>query len=337
MARVVVTDSDSHPVAVERVRDSLPGHEVVRVELPAGQRDVSTDALREAVSTAAALFCRAGGVDAALLEAAPDLRVVAVHGSGTDHVDTDAATDRGVVVTHNPEAVAPGVVEYVAGAAVSILRDWPAVPNATADGAWAKGDVAGGEVGARTVGVLGLGEIGFRVARLLGDGFGATVLGCDPAVADETDHPVYPRHDRETVTAAGVELVDRTALFERADLVTLHVPLTEATRGLVGAPELRALEGHLINTARGPVVDEDALLAALRAGTVRAAALDVRAEEPPAEDDPLSTHPQTFVTPHVAGPTEGYLRRAAERGTEKVRAALAGEVPDYALNPAVFD
>ena len=335
--RVVVTHSDSHPVALEQFRDSLSGHEVSAVELPPGRMTPASDgALHDAAADAAALFCRPGLVDAAVLDAAPDLRVVAVHGSGTDHVDVDAATARGVVVTHNPEAVAPGVVEYVAGASVALLRDWPAVPNRTAAGAWEKGGAAGGEVAERTVGVLGLGEIGFRVARLLGDGFGATVLGCDPAVAGETDHPVYPRHDRAELEAAGVELVSRAALFERADLVTLHVPLTPETRGLVGADELAALDGHLVNTARGPVVDEDALLAALNEGTVRGAALDVRAAEPPPADDPLASHRRTFVTPHVAGPTEGYLRRAAERGAAKVRAALAGERPDYVVNPDVY-
>jgi D-3-phosphoglycerate dehydrogenase len=340
MARVVVTHSDSHPVALDRVRDSLPDHAVVPVELPAGRMTVPPDGtLREAVADARALLCRPGLVDAALLDAAPTLRVVAVHGSGTDHVDVAAATDRGVVVTHNPEAVAPGVVEYVAGASVALLRDWPGVLDRTAAGEWDKAGAAGGEVGERTVGVLGLGEIGFRVARLLGDGFGATVLGCDPAVAEgPTDETaVYPRHDRAEVEAAGVDLVDRAALFDRADLVTVHVPLTGETRGLVGEAELAALDGHLVNTARGPVVDEDALLAALESGSVRRAALDVRAEEPPEPGDALATHPRTLVTPHVAGPTEGYLRRAAERGAAKVAAVLAGERPDYVVDPAVYD
>jgi phosphoglycerate dehydrogenase-like enzyme len=296
-----------------------------------------TDELVAALSGAAALFTRSGAVDAALLDAGP-LRVVAVHGSGTDHVDVAAATDRGVVVTHNPEAVAPGVVEYVAGVAVALLRDWPGVFERTAGGAWEPA-TSGGEVGERTVGVLGLGEIGFRVARLFATGFGAEVVAHDPAVLDPSADPAapYPRHDRAAVEALGVELVGHDALFERADLATLHVPLSDATRGLVGAAELAALGGHLVNTARGPVVDEDALLAALEAGDLAGAALDVRAAEPPPDDDPLAAHPRTLVTPHVAGPTEGYLRRAVERGAAKVAAVLAGERPDYAVNPAVFD
>jgi D-3-phosphoglycerate dehydrogenase len=275
-------------------------------------------------------------VDAALLDAG-DLRIVAVHGSGTEHVDVAAATERGVVVTHNPEAVAPGVVEYVAGAAVGVLRDWPDVPNRTAAGEWDKAGATLGEVGERTVGVLGLGEIGFRAARLFADGFGAEVLGCDPAVAGETDHGVYPRHDRAAVEAAGVTVVDHDTLFERSDLVTLHVPLTEETRGLVGEAELSALDGHLINTARGPVVDEDALLRALESGAVRGAALDVRAEEPPGADDPIAAHPNTLVTPHVAGPTEGYLERAATASAAKIETCLAGGRPAYVVDPAVYE
>ncbi|MFB6169158.1 MAG: NAD(P)-dependent oxidoreductase [Haloferacaceae archaeon] len=338
MARVVVTHSDSHPVLIDRFRERLPAdYEVVPVEMPAGRMTAPPDeALRDAVADAEALFCRSGLVDADLLDAG-DLRIVSVHGSGTEHVDVAAATERGVVVTHNPEAVAPGVVEYVAGAAVGLLRDWPGVPNRTAAGEWNKAGATLGEVGERTVGVLGLGEIGFRVARLLGDGFGAEVLGCDPAVAGETDHDVYPRHDRAEVEAAGVEVVGHDALFERSDLVTVHVPLTDETRRLVGEADLRALDGHLINTARGPVVDEDALLRALEDGSVTGAALDVRADEPPAEDDPIAAHPRTLVTPHVAGPTEGYLRRAAERSAAKVATCLADERPAYVVNPAVYD
>lgn len=338
MTRVVVTHSDSHPVLIDRFREGLSAdYDVVPVELPPGRMTTPADeALTDAVADAAALLCRSGLVDADLLDAG-DLRIVSVHGSGVEHVDVAAATDRGVVVTHNPEAVAPGVVEYVAGAAVGVLRDWPAVPNRTAAGEWDKAGATLGEVGERTVGVLGLGEVGFRVARLFADGFGAEVLGCDPAVAGETDHDVYPRHDRAEAAAAGVELVDHDALFERADLVSLHVPLTDETRGLVGEAELSALDGHLINTARGPVVDEDALLRALSDGSVRGAALDVRAEEPPGEDDPVAAHPRTLVTPHVAGPTEGYLRRAAERSAAKVEACLAGERPAYVVNPGVYE
>jgi D-3-phosphoglycerate dehydrogenase len=338
MTRVVVTHSDSHPVLIDRFREGLPADvEVVPVKLPPGRMTVPPDgALTDAVADAEAMFCRCGLVDADLLDAG-DLRIVSVHGSGTEHVDVAAATERGVVVTHNPEAVAPGVVEYVAGAAVGILRDWPGVPNRTAAGEWDKAGATLGEVGEQTVGVLGLGEIGFRVARLLGEGFGAEVLGCDPAVAGATDHDVYPRHGRAEVEAAGVELVDHDTLFARSDLVTLHVPLTDATRGLVGAEELRALDGYLINTARGPVVDEDALFRALEDGTVRAAALDVRAEEPPGEDDPIAAHPRTLVTPHVAGPTEGYLRRAVTASAAKIEACLAGERPEYVVNPAVYE
>jgi D-3-phosphoglycerate dehydrogenase len=338
MARVVVTHSNSHPVLVDRVRAALPADfDVVPVELPPGRMTIPPDgSLTAAVADAEALFCRPGLVTADLLDAG-DLQIVAVHGSGTDHVDLAAATARGVVVTHNPEAVAPGVVEYVAGAAVGVLRDWPGVPVRTAAGEWDKGGATLGEVGERTVGVLGLGEIGFRVARLLANGFGAEVLGCDPAVTGATDHDIYPRHDRAELEAAGVELVGHDALFERADLVTVHVPLSDATRGLVGEAELTALDGHLLNTARGPVVDEDALRRALEDGSVHGAALDVRAEEPPDGDDPIAAHPNTLVTPHVAGPTEGYLRRAADVGAAKVATCLAGDRPEYVVNPAVYE
>jgi D-3-phosphoglycerate dehydrogenase len=336
MARVTVAHSDHLPVAVDRLRETLAAeHDLTPVEIPDGRLGTPpTTELRDAVADSAALVIRPTGPSADLL-ATPGLRIVAIHGSGYDHVDVAAATENGVVVTHSPEAVAPAVVEQTLGTMVALLRDWPSVPNRTAAGEW--GRAVGSEVGERTVGVVGLGTIGFRVARAVRAAFGADVVGHDPHVSDPGDHPIYPRHGRETVEAAGVELVGSDELFDRADLVTLHVPLTDDTRGMVDREALARLDGHLVNTARGPVVDEAALRAALDAGVVAGGAPHVRAHEPPEADDPLAGRDDVFPTPHVAGKTDGYCRRAAERAGEKVNARLAGERPPFVVNPGVFD
>lgn len=337
MARVAVTHSDTHPVEIDRIAAALPDHAVRPVELPPGRTAVAGGALRDALATSEAAVVRPGHVGADVLDAAPDLRIVAVHGSGYDHVDVAAATDRGVAVTHSPEAVAPAVVEHAVGAMVALLRDWPATMARTAAGEWAAARAPVREVGECTVGVVGLGTVGFRVARAVDAAFGADVVAHDPYVTGDRQHAIYPRHDRETVEAAGVELVGLAALFERADLVTLHVPLTDETRGLVDADVLGRLDGYLVNTARGGVLDEAALVSALDSGDVVAAALDVRASEPPAADDPLAGRADVLATPHLAGVSDGYLRRGADRAAEKVAAALVGERPAFLVNPSVFD
>ncbi|MFB6303979.1 MAG: NAD(P)-dependent oxidoreductase [Haloferacaceae archaeon] len=337
MARVTVTYSETHPVRVDRVRDGLEGHDVRAVELPPGNTSATNDAFRAAAVESDALIVRPGNVSGDLLASADDLRIVAVHGSGYDHVDVAAATDRGVVVTHSPEAVAPSVVEHALGATVALLRDWPATMERTAAGEWNAARTEVKEVGERTVGVVGLGTIGFRVARAVDAAFGADVVGYDPYVTGEREGDIYPRHHRSTVEDAGVELVGFHDLFERSDVVTLHVPLTDETRGMVDADALSRLDGYLVNTARGEVVDESALLDALESGGVAGAALDVRAEEPPADDDPLAGRDDVLATPHLAGVSDGYLRRAADRAAEKVGDVLAGERPAFVVNPAVFD
>ena len=219
-----------------------------------------------------------------------------------------------------------------------LLRDLLGMHARTTAGEWDAATGMGRELGRSTVGVLGLGTVGFDVARRAAD-LGATVLGHDPYVAGErSDSALYPRVDRETVEAAGVELVGFDALFERAELLSLHAPLTEDTRNAVGSDQLSALsDGYLINVARGGIVDEEALLRAVESGTLGGVALDVMREEPPAADDPLLTAPDVLVTPHVAGVTEGYLERGARLAAEKVETVLTGGRPDATVNPSVFD
>jgi phosphoglycerate dehydrogenase-like enzyme len=341
VARVTVTHSETHPVAIDRIEAALAGaHEVRPVELPPGSQVVGpTEPFRAAVAESDALVMRPGRVTAAVLDGASALRIVAVHGSGYDHVDVAAATERGVIVTHSPEAVAPSVVEHTVGLALALTRDWPAAMVRAGTGEWRAARDTVTEVGELTVGVVGLGTIGLGVARALGDAFGPDLVGHDPYVTGERTAPdaPYPRHDRATVEAAGVELVGLAAAFERADLVTLHVPLTATSRGLVGAAELARLDGGaLINTARGEILDEAALAAALDAGDVGRAALDVRDPEPPAADDELAGRSDVVVTPHVAGVSDAYLRRGADRAAAKVSAALGGERPDGVVDPTVL-
>lgn len=340
MHSVLVTTSESRPVSVDIVRDALPtdwtvdSYEVAGEGIEAG----SPARIGAAANGYDALLLRPGRVTRELLEAAPSVQIVAVHGSGYDRVDLEAATERGVVVTHSPEAPGPGVVEHAIGMMLALLRNVPTVHEQTTAGQWDASKNVCLELGRRTVGVAGLGTIGFDVARLARE-FGAPVVAYDPYVRGErTDSEIYPRVSREEVEALGVELVSRHELFERADVVSLHTPLTEDTRQFVGERELDALAGgYLVNTGRGGLVDEEALVDAVREDRLDGVALDVLAEEPPDPSHPLLTSPKVIVTPHVAGVTDGYFPRAARLCSEKIEAFLDGDRPDAVVNPAAFD
>ena len=337
MADVLLCDNESHPMAVEDFRERLSGHAVDYVELPTGSLNVTIDTDRYDLSSYRGIYLRVGEVTAAVLDAAPNLEIVATVGSGYDHIDVEAATERGVLVTHTPEAPAPGVVEHTFGLAISLLHELPSLFDATAAGEWADARRSVAELCERTVGVVGLGTIGFRVATAARRSFDADVIAYDPYVTGDLESDVYPRAEREEVESEGIELVDRAELFRAADLVTLHVPLTERTRGSVGHAELAALEGgYLVNTSRGPVVDEDALVAAVEDDRLAGVALDVMETEPPDPSNPLLGAPSVYVTPHVAGGTEGLTDRSVRLNAERIRTALAGGRPDGLLNPAVL-
>lgn len=338
MPDVLVVTSSSHPIEVETFAEALgDGYAISELELPPGTLHVrADDELSEALRGKEAIFLRTGEMTRTVIDAADDLRVIAVHGSGYDHVDLDAATGNGVVVTHNPEGPGPAVVEHVVSLMVVLLREFPERFERTAGGEWSRDPVL--ELGGRTVGVVGLGFIGSRVARIVSEAFGADVIGHDPYVSGELESGIWPRVDRGEIEAAGVELVGKDELFERSDLVTLHTPLTDRTERMVGEAELDALSGgYLINTSRGDVVDEGALYEAVDAGGLEKVGLDVMDQEPADPDNPLLSHPDVYVTPHIASATDGYPPRAARAAAEKIETVLAGGRPDTVANPDVFE
>lgn len=338
MTRILVVSNPSHPVRTDRFRETAPEFAVDELELPDGGVDVDgTDELRAALDAHDAMFIRCGRITSQVIESDPALRVIAVHGAGYDHVDVTAATRNGVVVTNNPDGPGPAVVEHTFALVFTLLRDLPARFDRTATGDWTGARDTVIELRGRTVGVVGLGTIGFPVARTASIAFGANVLGYDPYVTGERDAPIWPRVDRETVVDAGVELVGKDDLFERSEVVSVHVPLTDETRGLVGEAELDALgDGYLINTARGDIVDEAALLSALDRDVLAGVGLDVLSEEPPDPAHPLLGREDVYVTPHIAGVTDGYLERAAELSARKIRTVIDGGRPRTVVNPAVF-
>jgi phosphoglycerate dehydrogenase-like enzyme len=257
--------------------------------------------------------------DARVLAAARGLRVIARVGVGTDSIDLEAAARHGVAVCTTPGANTETTADHTLALMLAALRRLPEHDRAVRAGAWARtGPALAGELDGATVGLVGYGAIGRAVHRRLA-GFGARVLACDPAGAD------------------GVACTSLEALLTASDVVSLHAPLTPATRGLLSRDRLALLRPHavLVNTARGGLVDEAALADALERGALRAAGLDVLADEPPHPRARLLALPNVVVTPHVAGLSERSVAEMTRRATDAVLAVLAGREPPGRVRPAV--
>jgi D-3-phosphoglycerate dehydrogenase len=263
--------------------------------------------LIELLDGASAVVASTEPYDAEVFAANPQLRLVARTGVGLDSVDLDAARAHGVAVSSTPDGPADSVAELVIGLAVCLARHVGPADRGLRKGDWNR--LTGWLLKARTIGIVGFGRIGTRVARLLAP-FGCTVVATDidPSVAGVAQE-------------LGVELLELDALLARADLITLHVPLTDKTRGLVTEPFLAAMKpgALLINTARGPVVDEAALLAALQSEQLGGAAIDVFNTEP--YTGPLAACENVILTAHM-GSCSDEGRKAMELGAARAVAAF---------------
>lgn len=258
-------------------------------------------------------------VDADLLAAAPRLCAVGRLGVGLDNIDLEACATRGVSVHPATGANAASVAEYVIAAVLSLVRGAFGSTAVMIAGEWPRAALGqGGEVGGRTLGLVGFGTIAREVAARA-RALGMRVIAHDPHLASGD------------ATWGGTEPVTFDALLERADALSLHVPLTDATRGLIGADALRAMKptAVLVNTARGGIVDEAALADALRSGRLAGAALDVFASEPPGEAAAVFADcPNLVLTPHIAGVTAEANGRVSQLTVANVRRALVNEEGD---------
>lgn len=320
MPHIVVADP-IHPDGIERLARS-PG---VTLDHPATANGAS---LAERLQGADGLIVRGTPVDEALLAKAERLRVVCRHGVGYDLVDVPALTRRGIALMITPEANAASVAEHALMLMLNLARNVVPVSAAVRRGEWrVRGQSDTFELGGRTVLVLGFGRIGTRVARLCA-AFGMHVLVHDPYLP------------AGTIRGAGYEaVVDLDAGLARADIVTVHVPANESTRGMVDAAFLsRMKQGAVfVNTARGTLVDEAALEAALRSGRLAAAGLDVLRVEPMVQGLSMLELDNLVVTPHVAASTAEGLRRMAWDSAGNVIDFLAGRVDrDAVVNGEVL-
>jgi len=297
--RVLVCDPVKN-VGIEMLREA--GFEVdVRPE-------ITPDQLSRIIRNYDVLIVRSRTkVTRQLIERAERLKVIGRAGVGLDNIDVEAAEKRGITVLNTPEAPADSTAELTIGLILALARKIPSADKSMKEGRWLKGRLKGWQLKGKTIGLIGLGNIGLRVARL------AKAFGMKILFTKRT--PPSP----EVLKELEAEFVPLEDLLRRSDVVSIHVPLTEETRGMIGERELSLIkEGAvLINTSRGAVVDEEALLNALQSGRLRGAALDVYTVEPP-KDLRLIKLPNVVCTPHIGAQTDEAQVEASRLIAEKI-------------------
>ena len=303
-------------------------NEIVRLEFDCSEEEMLHSLARADVLVS---ICMAP-ITAQMMDAAPNLKGVVNFGSGYNHIDVSAATERGIYVSKNPGANAEAVAELTFSMILNLARKTYRVDPLIRAGKWQLGtafpfSLSGMELCKKTLGIIGLGRIGKRVARIGGGGFEMQVLACDPYVSAEAAQRV------------GATLVELETIFREADILTLHVPMNAETEGLVSAERLALMKptAYLINTCRGPVIDEKALIEALRERRIAGAGLDVFAVEPLVPDHPLLKFDNVVLTPHFGGRTAKAKEKQSAGVVRRVLQILAGEIPDNLVNEAVLE
>jgi len=286
---------------------------------------LSQEELLERIEAYDGLIIRsATKVTAEVIERAENLKAIGRAGIGVDNIDIEAATKHGVLVANAPESNTVAAAEHTLALMLAAARRVPAADNSLRNGEWNRSAFKGVEVSEKTLGLVGLGHVGTIVARGA-VGMGMRVIGYDPYVSEER---------MRSMNIERAESLDE--IFEYSDFVSLHVPRTPQTLGMVNARALQMMKpgAYLINVARGGIVDEVALYNALKEGTIAGAALDVFEEEP-TTDSPLFSLPNVVVTPHLGASTAEAQDRAGVTAAEQVATALRGAVPMHAINAPV--
>lgn len=315
MSRVLLTDH----IAADAVRvlESFGGIEAVAMGTPSPAELLALIPDFEAIVVRSPTH-----VTAEVIERGQKLRFIGRAGVGVDNIDVAAATRRGIVVLNSPRSNTISTAEHTLALMLALARDIPRAHAMVVSGKWDRDAFRGVELNGKTLGVIGLGRVGSEVAKRA-IAFGMHVLGHDPVVSEAN------------ARAFGVRAVPLAALLAESDWITMHVPGSAATRGLIGARELASMKKGvvLVNCARGGIVDEAALVDALDSGHVAAVALDVFEKEPPGASRLLS-HPRSVFTPHLGAATADAQRRVATDVAESIGLALArGEIRDAVNAP----
>jgi len=292
------------------------------VQLPSGSDETTLQA--EALRAAALITRGSIKVTRDFMASAPLLKAVGVHGIGCDHVDLEAAEELGNVILNTPFALTESVAEMAVALLFSISRRVVSADKAVRAGEWHRkyGDLRGIEVMGKTVGIVGLGKIGAAIARRL-KSFGVNLV--------YNSRTRKPSLEEEI----GIEYASLQDLLERSDIVSLSLPYTPETHHFIDAGRIAEMKDgvYIVNTARGRVIDQEALIEALETGKVAAAGLDVFEEEPLDTGSPLASMDNVVLTPHLAASSEEAMERMAVQVAEGVLKVLNGEDPDYPVVP----
>lgn len=277
---------------------------------------ISADELLKVIGEYDALIVRGRTkVTPAVFEAGSRLKAVGRAGVGVDNIDLNAAKAHNVTVVNSPVATTLAVAELAMGLMLSMVRELPRADATMKNGKWIKKELEGTELWTKTLGIIGYGRIGAAVGKRAA-AFEMTVLGYDPLIP------------ANVIAERGAQPVSLDELLAKSDIITLHIPLTPETRGILNAEAFAKMKDgvRIVDAARGGVIEEAALLAALESGKVAAAALDVFATEPPGADQTaLVNHPHVICTPHIGAQTMEAQQRAASDIASEVLAALNGE------------
>lgn len=317
-SKVLIADPAVHPAGLELLE--------TMAELIIMPPYAPVEAVVAAAGEVEAILARTAKISAAVIRAAPRLKIVSRHGVGVDSVDVAECTRHGVLVTITGEANAAAVSEHAFGMLLALSNKLVQAHASVKAGEWNRERFVGVELEGKTLGLVGLGRIGSRMARQA-QGFGMEVLVYDPYI------------DAQKAQQAGASLADLPALLRQADFISLHIPLTAETRHLIGRAALALMKPSavLINTARGGLIDEEALYEALVEGQIAGAALDVFEQEPLPGHYPLAHLENVLCSPHIAGQTAEALVKMSVGAAENILKVLRGERPAFIVNPEALD
>lgn len=316
MARETIYVLDPiHPAGAERI---AAAHDVITPGQGTGDPRIENTSI---------IVIRTTELPEALIARMPKLRLIVKHGAGVDNIPIPFATARGVMVANTPggsnsTAVAEGAVTLM----LAVLRRVREMDAVVRENRWGErwhtrlADLTGANVG-----LIGFGRIARLTAKICGAGFGAGIAACDPMLSEDA------------IRTAGAVPMDLAGLLAWSDVISVHVPLTDDTRNLIGAAQLAQMKSGavIVNTSRGGIIDEAALAEALKHDRIGGAGIDVFEQEPPAADNPLFAMPNVVLAPHVAGVTEASMRGMALACADVIDTVLAGGRPATLLNPEV--
>jgi D-3-phosphoglycerate dehydrogenase len=322
LAKIFVASRSFGKVADDGLR--LLGKEGEIVQNPYG-RALGSDELRQSLPDIDAALLGNDVCDANVIEAARKLKVISRHGTGFDSIDIKAATENGIVVANTPGVNTTAVAEHTIALIFAILRRIPDADLSLKAKKWEALNFVGEELAGKTLGVVGLGAIGKEVVKRA-KAFGARVLYADKI------------RDVDLERRLGLLFVPLESLLEESDIISIHVPLTPETRGLINRREIALMKkgAYLINTARGEIVDSDALADELQSGRLAGAALDVFDTEPPDFGSRLFNLKKIIMTPHIAAYTVEAMRKMDYVAAENITKVLHGQIPDFVVNREVL-